>query len=239
MDNSIYIAVSRQNVLFQDMEITANNIANASTPGYNAQKLIFSDYLQDDGKYKDAYANDPSAYRDTSNGPIQLTGNPFDLAISGPGYFQVDTPNGKRFTKAGNFQVRGDGTMVTTMGYPVLGADGGQITIPDSAKNIEINSTGQVIVDGSQVGQVGVMEFENEQAMKRLGNSLFDTEESPKPAITARVMQGAIEGSNVNAVTEMVRVMDISRSTTNTAKFVEVMYDLQQKTAKAYTNSQS
>lgn len=239
MDNSIYIAVSRQNALFQDMEMTANNIANASTPGYNAQRVIFTDFLQDNGKFKDYYANDPSAYRDTTNGPTQLTNNPFDLAISGPGYFQVDTPLGKRYTKAGNFQVRGDGTMVTSMGYPVLGSDGGQITIPDNAKNVEINSSGQVIVDGGQVGQVGIMEFDNEQSLKRLGNSLFDTEESPKPAITARVMQGALEGSNVNAVTEMVRVMDISRSVGNTAKFIEVMYDLEQKTSKAYTSSQS
>lgn len=240
MDNGIYITVSRQAALFRDLEVTANNIANASTSGYNAQKLNFSAYLEKNGNRKDAYANDPTAYRDTTNGPIQLTNNPFDLAISGPGYFQVETPLGMRFTKSGNFQLDGNGTLVTVMGYPVLGADGGQITIPESAKNVDINSAGQVLADGSEVGQVGIMEFTNEQAMKRLGNSLFSSEETPQPALTARVMQGAIEGSNVNAVTEMVRVTALSRSVGSTAKFIDAIYDLQSKTAKTYvSNSQS
>jgi flagellar basal-body rod protein FlgF len=239
MDNSIYITVSGQAAMFQDMETTANNIANASTPGYNAQKLTFRDFLQSDGSAKDAYADAPTQYRDTSGGPITVTNNPFDLAISGPGYFQIDTPLGKRFTKSGNFQINGDGTMVNVMGYPVLGTDGGQISIPEGSKNVEINSAGQISADGADVGQVGIMEFDNEQAMQRLGNSLYTTDEQPKPAVTARVMQGAIEGSNVSPVTEMVHVMAISRSVGNTAKFIDTMYTLEQETAKAYTSTQS
>ena len=239
MDNSIYIAVSRQSGLFRDMEVSANNLANINTTGYNAQKLLFSEYLVRDGSDKDAYSNDPSTYRDTTNGPVKMTGNPFDLAIAGPGYFQVETPLGRRYTKSGNFQVDANGTLMTPTGYPVLGADGGQITIPDDARSVEINSIGQVIVDGAEAGQVGIVEFANEQELKRLGNNLFSSEQAALPAASARVMQGALEGSNVNAVTELVRVMQLSRSVDSSAKFIESAYDLQRKTSKTYSGSQN
>lgn len=233
MDSSIYIALSRQMAQFEDMTMTANNIANVNTPGYSAQKMVFSQYLIDNGQTgkKDAYANTPSSYRDTTTGSINSTGNPLDLAISGPGYFQVETPLGKRFTKAGNFQLDATGILVNSSGYPVLGADGGQITVPPGTRKIEINGAGQLAADGRTIGQVGVVEFQNEQALNRLGNSLYDSKEAPQAAVRARVLQGALEQSNVNGVTELVRVMEISRSVGNTAKFIETMYDLERRTS--------
>ena len=233
MDSSIYIALSRQVAQFEDMTMTSNNIANLNTPGFNAQKLTFSQYLVDNGQTgkKDAYANTPNSFRDTTTGSISATGNPLDLAISGPGYFSVETPLGKRYTKAGNFQLNATGIIVNSSGYPVLGADGGQITIPPTTKKIEINGAGQVLADGRGVGQIGVSEFTNQQAMTRLGNSLYDAQEAPQPALTSRVAQGALEQSNVNGVTELVKVMGISRDVANTAKFIETMYDLERRTS--------
>lgn len=239
MDNSIYITLSRQTGLFRDMEVTANNIANMNTTGYNAEKLMFSDYLIPSGKQKDAYANDPLTWRDTTQGSIKTTNNTFDLAISGSGYFQIQTPLGVRYTRAGNFQINQEGTLVTTNGDAVLGADGGEIAVPDNAKQIIINAAGQVSADGEDIGQVGVMQFADEQAMKRYGNSLFSSDETPQPSETARVIQGAIETSNVSPVSEMVRVMQLSRNTASTAKFVEVMYDLQRKTSQTYAKQQA
>lgn len=238
MDNSIYIMLSRQTALFRDMEASANNIANADTAGYNAEKLMFSDYLVSDGKAKDAYANDPLSWRDTSQGSMKNTGNPFDVAISGDAYFQVQTPLGVRYTRAGNFQMNGDGTLVTPDGYPVLGGDGGEIAIPQNAREVVINGAGQITVDGEDLGQLGVMEFNDPQAMKRLGSNMYSSDETPQPSETARVVQGSLESSNVSPVTEMVRVMDISRATASTAKFIEMMYDLQRKTSSTYTRSQ-
>ena len=234
MDSSIYIALSQQMAKFEDMAVTSNNIANINTPGYNAQRLIFNQYLVDSGNKsgeKDAYANDPYAYRDTSAGAMQSTGNPLDLAITGPGYFQVKTPLGTRFTKAGNFQINAEGMLITNQGYPVLGADGAEISIPPTTRKVEINGIGQITADGQATGQVGVVEFDNEQAMTRLGNSLFDSKAAGKPAVAARVVQGALEASNVNGVTELVHVMDISRSVGNSSKFIEAMYDLEGKTS--------
>lgn len=251
MDNSIYITLSRQMAVFRDMEVTANNIANVDTPGFKAEKLMFSEYLVDDEKRKNSFANDPISYRDTSGGAMKMTGNPFDLAINGNAYFQVQTPLGTRYTRAGNFQLDSEGTLVTNNGYPVLGSDGGQILIPQNGRDVKINAMGQINVDGEEVGQVGLMQFENEQAMTRLGNNLYTSSETPQPVVpdivlgtatplsTARAVQGALEGSNVSAVNEMVRVMNLSRSVANTAKFIETMYDLERKVGTVYAKQQA
>lgn len=237
MDNGIYIALSRQNALFRDLEVSANNLANVTTSGYNTQKLVFSNYLAKDGKRNNAYANDVTSYRDTSNGSVRTTDNPFDLAITGPGYFQVETPFGTRYTKSGNFQIDAQGTLMTPQGYPVLGNDGGRITIPDNANRVVINGVGQITVDGNDVGQVGLAEFTNEQKMERLGNTLYNSKEAPIPADRARILQGAVESSNVSAISELIRVQEISRSVGSTAKFIETMYDLQRKVSSVYTKS--
>ena len=237
MDNGIYITLSRQMALFNDLEVSANNLANSTTPGYNAQKIVFSDYLVKDNKRKDAYANDISTYRDTSNGSLHMSDNPFDLAIAGPGYFLVETPFGTRYTKAGNFQIDAQGTLMTTQGYPVLGNDNGRITIPAGIKKIEINGVGQISADGTDVGQIGLAEFKDEQKMERMGNSLYNSKEPPQPPEKARIVQGAIESSNVSSVSELIRVQEVSRSVGNTAKFIETMYDLERKTSSTYSKS--
>lgn len=231
MDSSIYIVLSKQMAQFQDMELTSNNIANVNTPGYNAQKMVFSQYLSDTGKMgvKDAYADTPYSYRDTSGGALQTTGNQLDVAIKGDAYFAVETPLGTRYTKSGAFQVDAQGTLVTVDGYPVLGNDNGQISLPTTAKTVNINGAGAIIVDGALAGQLGMAEFSNPQGMVRYGNSMYGSAETPQQSVSARAVQGAIESSNVNSVTELVRVMDISRSVTNTSKFIETMYDLERK----------
>lgn len=239
MDNGIYITLSRQAALFRDLEVSANNLANATTPGYNAQKLLFSDYIVKDQKNKDAYANDVSTWRDTTKGALRMTNNPFDLALSGPGYFMVETPYGQRYTKAGNFQINAEGTLMTTEGYPVLGNDNGQIVIPANVNNVEINGAGQIMGDGEEIGQVGIAEFADEQKLQRMGQTLYKSDVEPIPAENSRIVQGAVENSNVSAISELIRVQEVSRSVGSTAKFIETMYDLQRKVSSVYTKSAS
>lgn len=238
MDNSIYVALSRQMTLFRDLEVTANNIANVDTNGFNAEKLVFDDFLSPAGNQrKIAFARDPMSVRDTRNGRVEHTSNSLDMAINGPGYFQIETPLGTRYTKAGNFQVNNEGILVTIDGHPVAGADGGNITIPPDIRDVSINGAGQISEGENQIGQVAVVEFANEQAMDRVGDTQFKTDQAPLPAERSRVMQGYLEKSNVNGVNEMVRLLQLQRSVGSTAKFVEVMYDLQQKTSNTYTRS--
>lgn len=241
MDSSVYITLSRQVAQYQNMEIAANNIANVNTPGYSAQKLMFSQYLVDNeglGK-QDAYADTPFAYRDTSGGAIQNTGNPLDLAIKGDAYFQIETPLGVRYTKAGAFQIDAQGVVVNTDGYPVLGADGAQISLPIDAKNIVINGLGQITADGNAVGQVGVVEFEDSQKLTRFGSTMYGSEEAGVPSLSARVLQGALESSNVSGTAELVRVMELSRSFGSSSKFIETVYDLERKTSATFTRSKT
>lgn len=245
MDNSIYITLSRQLTLFRDMEATANNIANADTPGYNAEKMMFTDYLVDDGnKHKMAFAQDIASYRDTTNGPIKNTGNPFDLAINGPGFFVIETALGNRYSKAGNFTLGADGMLMTTSGNPVLDVDGQQIFFEGTDRDISIGENGVITAstpEGAveERGQVGMVEFENEQTLTRVNAQLYKTDQQPQEPLTSRMLQGAIEGSNVSPVLELVRTTELSRSSTSTAKFIEVMYDLERKTSDVYTQNQN
>jgi len=239
MDNSIYITLSKQMGMFRDLEVSSNNLANVNTAGFNAEKMMFADFLVKDTGRKDAYADDPLTYRDTANGSMKLTGNTFDVAINGRAYFQIQTPLGTRFTRAGNFQVDPNGTLVTVDGNPVLGADGGQITLPDNVQNVAINGSGQISADGNDVGQIGMMEFTDEQAMTRLGSNMYTSAETPLPSDSARMVQGAIESSNVSAISEMTRVMQLSRNVGNSAKFIESMYDLERKMGTTYAKQPS
>ncbi|MFM9891058.1 MAG: flagellar hook basal-body protein [Rickettsiales bacterium] len=240
MDNSVYISLSRQIGLFQDLEFTSNNIANVNTPAYNAQKLLFSQYLQKTSdNRRDAYANTPTSYRDTTSGSIKTTGNTFDFAISGTGYFQIQTPLGSRYTRAGNFQVNDQGVLVNQDGYAVLGGDNSQILIPSNARNIEVNGAGLIRIDGVDGGQVGVFEFVNPQLMRRQGNNLYSATEPATLTNTSRVLQGSLESSNVSAISETVRLLQLSRSVTNSAKLTDTVYELERKASDVFTRPQN
>lgn len=240
MDNSIYITLSKQLAAFRDLEVTANNIANADTVGYNGEKMMFTNYLVNDGNFhKMAFVQDISTYRNLEQGNLQVTGNTFDLAISGPGYFSINTPLGKRYTKAGNFTLKEDGQLVTMTGNPVLDQTGQPIFFEITDTDVKVGENGLITArtqQGTQVerGNVGIFEFADEQRMERLGSQLFKTDQPPQEPTRARMLQGALEKSNVSPVTELIRSTELSRSTGSTAKFIEVMYDLQRKTSNSY-----
>jgi flagellar basal-body rod protein FlgF len=238
MDNAIYITLTRQLALFRDMEVTASNIANANTTGFNSEHLLFTRYLNKDVNQKVRnpmeFTYDIATYRNTSTGSIKATGNPLDLAIQGNGYFVVETPLGTRYTKAGNFQLNDEGTLVTKEGYPILSDSGVQITFPPETKEITIGQKGNIKADDAEFLSIGIVEFANEQVLERLNGGLFKTDVRPEQAATATLLQGALESSNVTPVSELTHVMEVSRATTNTAKLIETIYDLQRKANNAW-----
>ncbi len=239
MDNSIYVALSRQAALFRDMDATANNIANANTTGYNSEKVMFTDYLVDDGnRHKIAFAQDISSYRDTKAGPLRTTGNPLDVAIQGPGYFMLETQFGQRYSRAGSFQLDAQGIIVNADGYPVLDDSGGRIQIPPEAQNIKILENGTVMINGAESGAIGIVEFDNPQKMEQLFGTLYSSPENPVPAVRSKLAQGVLEDSNVQAVVEMTHMIEVSRGVSSTAKFIEVMYDLQRQASNTWAQQQ-
>lgn len=240
MDNSIYITLSKETGLFRNMDMVANNLANMTTTGYKAEKIMFHDYLEDDGnRRKMAFAQDIASYLDTQGGAMKATGNPLDVAISGPGYFAVQTPGGERYTRAGSFIINNEGQMVTADGFPVLDTGGQPIEFGQEDKIITIGEAGNVVVDGEERAQINVVEFENQQQLVREGNTLFRADVAPNPAETSRVLQGVLEQSNVSPVKEIVEMTKVNRSVASTAKFIEVMYDLQRKTSNTYSQQSS
>src|SRR5690606_32296984 len=132
--------------LFRDMEVTAGNIANANTTAYNSEHILFTSFLEKDVNQgepnKMAFAYDISSYRNTQTGPIRTTGNPFDIAIQGPGYFMIDTPLGVRYTRNGSFQVNQEGALVTPEGYYVLDQSKQPVLLPEDTVSVDIGEAG-------------------------------------------------------------------------------------------------
>ena len=198
------------------MDVVANNMANASTTGFKREGIEFETYLTQPAPGQSInFVVDKSTYRDTSTGAIKSTGNPLDLAIEGKGYFQVQTASGMRYSRGGSFQVDNQGQLVTQSGNAVLGDGGQSISIPDNASDINISSDGYITAKvgaGSSLtnlGKVTLVNFDNEQALQSEGNGLYSTSQNATPYADGRVVQGAIEESNVSPVIEMTQMLHI------------------------------
>ena len=215
MESPWLIAISRQAALQRDMDAVANNIANANTPGYKAERMLFSEYLVRPQRNAPlSFVQDRGMMRDLREGPLTKTGNTLDLAL---------TPNGPRYTRSGRFQLDADRRIVDERGEPVLGDAGQPISIPIDRNVITIapdgtvsaNTDGTVATDTAIVGKIGVVTFANPRSMKREAYGLYSSNAAPTPApSTTRVMQGMLEQSNVNAIQEMTDMIEISRAYT-------------------------
>lgn len=234
MENSLYIGLSRQMALQEQMDLVANNIANLATPGYRAQNMVFLEYLtkqrnaEKAGNDSIAMVHDYGQFMNTEAGSMRQTGNPLDVALEGPGFFGINTPQGTMYTRAGNFQINMNGELVTGSGQLVADAGGGTIAIPADAREVKISNNGTVSTEQGEVAQIMVVEFENDQDLVAQGNGLYAAKDDPgTPAENTRVKQGMLEGSNVNAVMEMTRMIDVSRAYQSTQRMLQAEHDRQ------------
>lgn len=213
MENSLYVGLSSQVALEQKMALIANNVANINTPGYRGQNAVFKEFVSNQPRMKEdvSLVFDYGQYQMTDPGPIKLTGNSLDVALVGPGFIGVSTPEGVQYTRAGNFALNALGELVTSRGYKVADQGGGVISIPPDAKYISIDEKGVISTDQGEVSNLMVAEFKDYQKMEPAGNGLYKTEEQPVPASETRVLQGKLEGANVQAVVEMTRMIDVTR----------------------------
>lgn len=215
MENSIYLGLSRQMVLQTNMDIVANNVANMSTPGFRGQNLVFEEYIADPRGSDDplSFVYDESQYQLTEPGPVSFTENPLDIYLAGPGFMGVKGPGNETvYTRAGNLQIAPDGTLITSSGFTITDAGGGQITIPPDSAEISIDDRGFVSNQDGTLGQIMVTEFENLQELEPLGNNLYRTDARGGQAFNTTVKQGQLEGSNIKPVVEMTRMIDTLRS---------------------------
>lgn len=213
METAGYTALSRQTGLMREMRVIANNIANANTTGFRQQGMIFSEYVRRaDGDI--AVAMSSAQVRQTSfdQGVLEQTGSAFDLAIEGEGFFMVQSPQGERLTRAGAFVPSAEGTLVTADGYPVLDEGGAPLFVPPGAGSLAIAPDGTMSTEGRPIGRVGIVRPIDPLSMVREGSTLFRTDAGTEPVPDPKVMQGFLEGSNVDPILQVSRMIEVQRA---------------------------
>jgi flagellar basal-body rod protein FlgF len=229
MENTSYVALSRQATLRRQMDVVANNLANMSTHGYKGGSMMFVEHLVKskggDGLLtpKLAYVRDIATLTDTSAGPIETTGNPLDLAIQGDGFFVVDTPEGQRYTRNGRLQLDNTGQLVNQLGQPVLADGGAPIIFAPEDTEIVISRDGTVSTNNGELGKLRVVTFDNLQELERTSGAQFiAAEDNPAQDVeNASVLQGAVEGSNIEPIREMANMIAVHRAYDGVKSFIE------------------
>lgn len=256
MSHGIYSALSGAVAQQRNLQMTANNVANANTTGFRADKAVFAEFLtKEKSKLPPAtelrYAAVDEFWMDNSEGSIKFTGNKLDVSMHGEGYFTVNTPRGERYTRAGSFLMDQAGTLRTPEGYEVLSEvrgdinqPGQRIQIPLRAREVSIAQDGTVSVvdpdtngnNNNQIlGRLKLVNFADQRQMEREGHTLFKTKDGAQPERVhplTTVEQGYLEISNVNAVHGMNELIVVSRYFEALEKVIETFRDIDDRTAR-------
>ena len=241
MENALLVGLSRQMVLERQMDVVANNVANVNTSGFKADRSLFQEYLNS-GAHEDnfapadrrvSYVQDRGTYKDFAQGPSEQTKNPLDLAIDGGGFLVVQTPAGERYTRDGGLQINNQGQLVTAAGNPVLG-NSGPIVFQPTDHDVSVAADGNItVLEGvnrinSVRGKLRLVSFADAQKLLKEGSNLYAPGEAAaaQPDTVSKVRQGFIEKSNVNSVTEMSRMIEITRTYTQIATLLQQQSDL-------------
>jgi flagellar basal-body rod protein FlgF len=232
MSSGIYVATAGAVAQSNALDATANNIANASTSGYHADRVTFREALTAARSPDVAMVGTATARGvDGTSGAMLQTENPLDLALEGDGMFAVQTPQGPRYTRAGNFQLDAQRKLVTQDGFAVLGPNKQPITLPETSA-IAVTPEGTITADGNEVGKLALVRFAPAQ-LKREGGSLFSATGQP---ITAgqppKVRSGMLESSNVNVVRGVVDLVKVSRSYESLMRVIQGYHDVESRAAR-------
>ncbi|SMX47428.1 flagellar hook-basal body complex protein [Actibacterium lipolyticum] len=214
MDNAGYTTLTRQAGLLREMQSVANNIANLSTTGYRGEGMIFAEHVRavegPSGSLSMASANVRNV--DLQQGPLTETGGTFDFAIEGPGFFLIETPNGERLTRAGAFTPNEAGELATPDGYRLLDLGGAPIFIPPDAASVQVSPDGTLSADGRALSQVGVYSPASAADLSRDNNTSFAFQGELEPISDSSVLQGFVENSNVDPITEVARMIEVQHA---------------------------
>lgn len=212
MDAAGYATLNRQSGLMREMGVVANNIANASTTGFRREGVVFSEFvaaLDEDPSLSMAHAS--GRHVDLSQSTISQTGGQFDFAIQGEGFFLIETPQGQRLTRAGSFTPSADGELVTPDGYRLLDAGGAPIFVPPDAKGVALATDGTLSANGQPIAQVGLWQPADPLSLRHQAGTMFAAADL-EPAEGATVLQGMLEDSNVEPVSEIARMIEVQRA---------------------------
>jgi flagellar basal-body rod protein FlgF len=235
MNTTTDIALSRLTAQSRAMDVIAGNIANISPPGYRAERLLFADWLSPQtgttvpkGDRTLAYTQDRATYRDRAEGTLTHTGNPLDLALSGEGFFTVQTPAGTRLTRAGRFTLQGDGSITDEAGNALLDNAGAPMRINAADTQLTVTADGTLSSQNGPIGKIAVAKPTDPNRMTAEGSRLFRADVATVSVATPKMIQGAVEDSNVQPVAELVRMMGTERDFQFVTQFVEAEGQRQQ-----------
>jgi flagellar basal-body rod protein FlgF len=235
MDTTSTIAASRLVAQQRVMDVIANNIANANTPGYKAERVQFSDWLMrqhaSDRPQSDrtvAYTQDRATWREQQTGTLTHTGNTFDLSLTSDGYFTVSTSHGPRLTRDGRFGLMPSGTITDGAGDALLDNNGRPIVLSPTDTQISIAGDGTISSENGQLAKIGVVRPTNSMLLTAEGNTLFRSDSQTTPVTSPGIVQGSMEDSNVQPVLEMTRMMDGLRQFQFVTQFIQAEGDRQQ-----------
>ncbi len=237
MDPLTSAAASGIRARIESLDMLANNIANASAPGFKADREFYSLYQSAEA------ANSPEGttpsvqpviekpWTDFSQGVLTPTSNPFDLALNGTGFFVANSPSGAIYTRNGNFRLSSAGQLQTLDGNTIQGQDGKPILV-DSGKPVEIGPDGVVRQDGSEISRIAVVDFKGSGSLVKRGNSYFQvglSSAAPTPALATEVRQGQLETSNSQPAESAVRLVSIMRQFESLQKALAIGNDMNRR----------
>jgi len=213
MESAGYTTLTRQTGLLRELQVVANNIANAATTGYRQEGLIFSEFVRrTEGGPSLSMARGNVRMTSMLQGPLAPTGGMLDLAIEGEGFFLIETPSGERLTRAGNFTLSAQGDLVTPDGFRVLDAGGAPVFIPPDATNIGLSPDGTLSDNGRPLAQIGLVRPVDGFAMVREDGVMFRADGEIEPVEEGRIHQGFLEGANVDPIGQVARMIEVQRA---------------------------
>ncbi|MDX3926389.1 MAG: flagellar basal-body rod protein FlgF [Shinella sp.] len=223
MQPGLYVSLSSQLALDRRLTTLADNVANATTVGFRATEVKFNQVVSDTRTAKVAFVSEGQEFISTKNGGFTETGGMLDFAIKGDAWFSVQTPAGPTLTRDGRFTLTNDGQLVTINGYPVLDVGGAPIQINAQQGALTLSADGQLNQNGQPVAAIGLFQADLSGGFTRAGNSGIIPTLQPEPVvdrIDAGVMQGYIEESNVNAISEMTQLITVTRAFESVASLI-------------------
>ncbi|MBX3531284.1 MAG: flagellar basal-body rod protein FlgF [Rhizobiaceae bacterium] len=218
MENGLYVALSSQIALEKRLSTIADNMANATTVGFRRTGVKFEDVLTGLTASSVDFVSPGTTFMPDQGGPVRETGNPFDFAVQGDAWFAIETPVGTVMTRDGRFTMLSTGELVTLQGYPVLDAGGAPIQLNPEGGPPKAGADGTLRQGDNLAGALGLYEFQPGTDFQRYGNSGIIPVGRPEPIVDRQnigVAQGFVEDSNVNAVQEMMRLIQVQRAFDN------------------------
>ena len=222
MENTLYVGLASQIGLRQLLNVTANNIANTNTDGFRTDRVAFYELLtKPDGTRPVSFSEPINIAPDPEEGALKQTGNPLDFAIQGDGFFAIDTPAGIQYTRAGRFTLNLNNELISNHGYQVLDTNEQPIGLPANYERIDITAEGLIVADGLAVGSIGVYQFPNPNSLNKIGDTLFTPNDAPTLREDTILKQGYVEGSNVQAITQLVKLIQLERDNAHLKNMID------------------